>query len=113
MRHCAVVFAAAMIAMCSIGAQADALLQHRGRCQSLTVFDRNVAAQCEDRMISQVGALGERGFVFQMTDGVVVFFVAIDAPPRPGGTRTLPLNRIDFGLRGQVETIPVLSGMCV
>ena len=89
------------------------MLQHSGRCQSLMVLDRNVAGNCQDKMIEQSGSLGERGFLFQMNDGAVVLFVAIDKPPDASGTRTMPLSRIDFGLGAQVETVPVLGGACV
>ena len=98
-------------ATCS--ASADELLQHSGRCQSLTVLDRNIAGKCQDKMIEQVGSVGERGFLFRTDDGATVFFVALDKPPAPDGSRTMPLSRIEFGLRAQLEGVQVLDGSCV
>ena len=87
------------------------LVRNRGRCQSLTILDRPASVRCADELFVQVDAAGHRGFVFR-ADEAVVLFVAIDAPPDATGARSLPLNRVEFGLHGEVETIPVLSGTC-
>lgn len=92
-------------------AHADELTKHRGRCQSLTIADRPASLRCADEMLVHVGTDGERGFLFR-ADDTVVLFVAIDAPGDSSGARTMPLNRVEFGLRGQVEVIPVLAGSC-
>ena len=64
-------------------------------------------------MIEEVGAFGERGFLFRTEDDASILFVAIDKPPAADGSRTMPLSRIEFGLRAQLEGVQVLSGSCV
>ena len=62
--------------------------------------------------VEEVGAFGERGFLFRTEDGATILFVAIDKPPAADGSRTMPLSRIEFGLRSQMEGVQILSGTC-
>ena len=64
-------------------------------------------------MIEEVGSFGERGFLFRTEDDATTLFVAIDKPQAADGSRTMPLSRIEFGLRSQLEGVQVLSGSCV
>ena len=63
-------------------------------------------------MIEHVGIIGERGFLFRTDDGATVLFVTIDKPPAADGMRTMPVSRIDFAVRSQVERVPVIGGTC-
>ena len=99
------------VALFAVGASADEVVRHRGRCQSLTILDLAASRRCTDELFVQVDANGYRTFIFR-ADEAVVLFAAIDGSADASGTRNLPLNRVEFGLRGEVETIPVLSGSC-
>ena len=106
----AAVAAAAMLIVASARIHADEVLRHRGRCQSLTILDRQDAVRCADEMLVQTSG-GRRSFVFR-TDNVVVVFVTIDQKADTAGRRDFPLNQIEFGTGGHVETMPVLRGTC-
>lgn len=67
-------------------------------------------AAVADEMLVQTSG-GRRSFVFR-TDNVVVVFVTIDQKADTAGRRDLPLNQIEFGTGGHVETMPVLRGTC-
>lgn len=90
---------------------ADNPTRHKGRCQSLTILDRSASLRCADEMFVRADATSIRAFIFRSEEAVVLF-AAIDGKPDATGTRHLPLNRVELGLRGEVGTIPVLSGSC-
>lgn len=106
----AAVAAVAMLIVASAQIHAAEVFRHRGRCQSLTILDRQDVVRCADEMLVQTSG-GLRSFVFR-TDNAVVVFVTIDQKADSAGQTELPLNRIEFGIGGQVETIPVLKGAC-
>ena len=100
------------MALLSSASLAQEMIAYRGRCHSLTLFDRPESRRCADSVATIALPDGRTGFVFTTDDNTLVSFTAPAASRTDAGGKTmLEVDQVNFVFRREADAIPA-TGRC-
>lgn len=102
----------AAAALWSSGSLAQEMIAYRGRCHSLTLFDRPESRRCADSVATITLPDGRTGFVFTTDDNTLVSFTTPAAGRTDAkGKTVLEIDQVNFVFRREGDAIPA-TGRC-
>lgn len=100
------------VALLSSASLAQEMIAYRGRCHSLTLFDRQESRRCADTVATIALPDGLTGFVFTTDDNTLVSFTAPSTRRTDAGGKTvLIVDQVNFVFCREGEAIPA-TGRC-